>query len=276
MGFIYVCSDIHGAYEQYEMMKKEIDLQKEDKLYILGDIFDRGPGSYKILKDVMENDNIILILGNHEFSYVQIYKNNKLYEETKNEKYKKISDDWSNYISDPVAGGASTINFLFNTIRKEQMEKYLNYLSTCSTEKLLNINGKYFYLTHGALSSYDYLRVTERMDMNLLYLLLFNEKEQLESIAAVDLNKITDFRSLRKELAIMAGEGWNIDITIITGHTPVKYYLPSQKDMKIITCGNNINIDCGCNGNNFYKPDTDGYIKHLACLRLNDMKEFYI
>ena len=38
MGFIYVCSDIHGAYEQYEMMKKEIDLQKEDKLYILGDI----------------------------------------------------------------------------------------------------------------------------------------------------------------------------------------------------------------------------------------------
>ena len=112
--------------------------------------------------------------------------------------------------------------------------------------------------------------------MNLLYLLLFNENEKLESIAAVDLNKVADFHALKKEMAAMASEGWNTDVTIITGHTPVKYYLPSQKDMKIITSGNNINIDCGCTGYNFDTPDADGYIKHLACLRLDDLQEFYI
>lgn len=276
MSFTYVMSDIHGAYEQYEQMKKKINLQKSDILYIIGDIFDRGPGTYKILKDIMENNNIILLLGNHEFSYVQIYENNNLYKETKKEKYKQVANEWIEYISDPAAGGVVTIDFLFHKIRKEQREKYLDFLASCDTEKLLNVNGRYFYLTHGSLSTYDYLRVTERINMNLLYLLLFNENEKLESIAAVDLNKVADFHALKKEMAAMASEGWNTDVTIITGHTPVKYYLPSQKDMKIITSGNNINIDCGCTGYNFDTPDADGYIKHLACLRLDDLQEFYI
>ena len=172
MSFTYVMSDIHGAYEQYEQMKKKINLQKSDILYIVGDIFDRGPGTYKILKDIMENDNIILLLGNHEFSYVQIYENNNLYKETKKEKYKQVANEWMEYISDPAAGGVVTIDFLFHKIRKEQREKYLDFLASCDTEKLLNVNGRYFYLTHGSLSTYDYLRVTERINMNLLYLLL--------------------------------------------------------------------------------------------------------
>lgn len=278
MGYTYVISDIHGAYEQYMQMKKKIKLSKSDKLYIIGDIFDRGPGTYKILKDVMDNDNIILLLGNHEYAYLQIYKNNESYEETKNEQYKNAAQVWINYISDPVAGGTGTIDFLFHKIKKEQRELYLNYLNTCETDKLLNINGKNIYLTHGAVSIYDYARLTERVDMTLMYLLLFDKKNKLESAATIDLStlKKTDYLKLKKSLANMAGEGWLTDPIIIFGHTPVKYYKPDQKEQKIIIVGNNINIDCGCSGHNFDKPDSDGYIKHLACLRLDDMKEFYI
>lgn len=38
----YVMSDIHGCYEEYRKMLDKIRFSKEDILYILGDILDRG------------------------------------------------------------------------------------------------------------------------------------------------------------------------------------------------------------------------------------------
>jgi serine/threonine protein phosphatase 1 len=278
MNKIYVMSDIHGAYEQYLEIKKKINFDSTDTLYIIGDIFDRGEGTYKILSDIMNSKNIHLILGNHEYSYVQIYENMKKYEETKDNRYKEMADTWKNYISDPAAGGSSTVDFLFNKIRKTQRDKYLRYLSSCPTDKLLNVDGKNIYLTHGSISKYEMARVTDRMDMYPLYLLLFDEKKQLDAVACVNLLNINknNEKSLNNELAQMVSEGWMTDPIIIFGHTPVKYYNKYNKDMKIIKAGNNINIDCGCNGFNFGKPDKDGFIGHLACLCLNTMEEYYI
>ena len=59
-------SDIHGQYQRYMAMLEKIDLQKEDRLFVLGDAIDRGPGSIEILSDIMERDNVELFLGNHE------------------------------------------------------------------------------------------------------------------------------------------------------------------------------------------------------------------
>jgi hypothetical protein len=202
----------------------------------------------------------------------------KKYEETKDNRYKEMADTWKNYISDPAAGGSSTVDFLFNKIRKTQRDKYLRYLSSCPTDKLLNVDGKNIYLTHGSISKYEMARVTDRMDMYPLYLLLFDEKKQLDAVACVNLLNINknNEKSLNNELAQMVSEGWMTDPIIIFGHTPVKYYNKYNKDMKIIKAGNNINIDCGCNGFNFGKPDKDGFIGHLACLCLNTMEEYYI
>ena len=41
-------------------------IRKEDTLYILGDVVDRGPEPMKILKYMMAHSNIIPIIGNHE------------------------------------------------------------------------------------------------------------------------------------------------------------------------------------------------------------------
>ena len=267
-------SDIHGAYEEYLKMKEKIEFDITDTLYIVGDIFDRGAGTYKILSDIMANKNIILLLGNHEFSYVSIYQNMKLFEETKDKRYKENADMWENYISDPAACGSASIKFLFHTIKKEQREYYLDYLSALSTDKLLFINGTYFYLTHGSVSTYDFKRVCDRADMSRHYLLLFDENEKLESVAATSIKALSD-RNALKEMAKMAGDGWITDSIIITGHTPVKHYT-TNKNMKIFRYGNNINIDCGCTGYNFGKKDSEGYTNHLSCLCLNTMEEFYI
>ncbi len=56
------------------------------------------------------------------------------------------------------------------------------------------------------------------------------------------------------------------DYTVICGHTPTLYVEPNQKEMSIIRRKGTIYIDCGAT----FKGG------RLACLRLEDEKEFYI
>lgn len=58
------------------------------------------------------------------------------------------------------------------------------------------------------------------------------------------------------------------DYTVICGHTPVQSITNNYDDVKIIHNGSDIYIDCGCV---FKKANGK-----LACLRLDDMKEFYV
>ena len=63
---IYVMSDIHGCLDRYRNVLRQIRLRKDDHLYILGDVIDRGPEGLCILRDTMERGNVTLMLGNHE------------------------------------------------------------------------------------------------------------------------------------------------------------------------------------------------------------------
>ncbi len=60
------------------------------------------------------------------------------------------------------------------------------------------------------------------------------------------------------------------DKTVILGHTPVVAYAsyqPIREHFSILHAPGFIDIDCGCG----HRPDT----RRLACLRLEDMEEFY-
>ena len=61
----YIMSDLHGNYKAYKKMLEKIELQAEDKLYILGDILDRGPHPIKIILDLMKRQNVEILAGNH-------------------------------------------------------------------------------------------------------------------------------------------------------------------------------------------------------------------
>jgi fructose-1,6-bisphosphatase len=63
----YVMSDLHGCYDKFIKMLSYIKFDsKQDVIYILGDVLDRGPDGIKILQYCMEKPNIFLIMGNHE------------------------------------------------------------------------------------------------------------------------------------------------------------------------------------------------------------------
>lgn len=66
---LFIVSDIHGMYKQFEEILKHWD--KESLLVILGDMIDRGEYSYEVVQRVMElqkqyPDKVIVMKGNHE------------------------------------------------------------------------------------------------------------------------------------------------------------------------------------------------------------------
>lgn len=66
----YVMSDIHGCYDGFIKLLELINFTDEDKMYILGNVIDRGPSSLNIVDYIMIRKNVTLILGNHEKMYI--------------------------------------------------------------------------------------------------------------------------------------------------------------------------------------------------------------
>ena len=56
---IYVMSDIHGHEGRFDSILKQIDLQPEDTLYVLGDVIDRNE-SFEDINFFYPDDKVII------------------------------------------------------------------------------------------------------------------------------------------------------------------------------------------------------------------------
>lgn len=71
----FAISDIHGCFTTYKALLETIQFSKDDELYLLGDMIDRGPHSKAVMDDVMDmieqGYKITPIMGNHEWMFFQ-------------------------------------------------------------------------------------------------------------------------------------------------------------------------------------------------------------
>ena len=74
MGYTYVMSDIHGMAHLLRKMLKRIRFSDEDRLYILGDMIDRGPDPAGVIDLVASHENITALRGNHEDTFAEWYR----------------------------------------------------------------------------------------------------------------------------------------------------------------------------------------------------------
>ena len=65
MGRTYAISDVHGMGHLLDQMLEKIAFSEADRLYVLGDLIDRGPDPAGVLDLAMERKNIIALKGNH-------------------------------------------------------------------------------------------------------------------------------------------------------------------------------------------------------------------
>ncbi|MGN0345651.1 MAG: metallophosphoesterase [Lachnospiraceae bacterium] len=141
----YVMSDIHGQYKAYEKMLKLIGFSKEDQLYVLGDVIDRGPDGISIIKDLMKRKNAELILGNHEFMLLNAMK--FLHDR---ENGVEFSGDGLNPFelwTHPCNGGEGTCLEYMN-FSKELQESIDSYLRSLNVIKRIKIDKTTYHLSH--------------------------------------------------------------------------------------------------------------------------------
>lgn len=66
-----IIGDIHGCDQKLHALIDKIKLSAEDRLILLGDLFDRGSESWEVYQSVINldksyGDRFILLRGNHE------------------------------------------------------------------------------------------------------------------------------------------------------------------------------------------------------------------
>ncbi len=71
---IAIISDIHGNNEALDAVLKDIEGQKCDKIFCLGDLAMAGPEPSKVVnrvKDLLKNDKFLLIQGNTDERFIK-------------------------------------------------------------------------------------------------------------------------------------------------------------------------------------------------------------
>ena len=92
----YCISDIHGYYDLFCRLLDKIRFGGGDRLYVMGDIIDKGPDSVRLAKLLFSLPEAVCIAGNHEYDFLTYYR--ALMRET--EDYDRVLEELRAYFPD--------------------------------------------------------------------------------------------------------------------------------------------------------------------------------
>ena len=124
----YVVSDIHGEDDRFHAMLQKINFSKEDTLYILGDVVDRGPHPVELLREIMVTPNMKMLLGNHEFMCLRYFAPDAL---------EKYIQHWNRNVN------ATTLEE-FNKLTEQEKQETLDFLRALPTHFEISVGGQNF------------------------------------------------------------------------------------------------------------------------------------
>lgn len=135
MGRIYVISDLHGQADAFFRMLELISFSPEDRMIILGDVIDRGKDGIPLLRYIMEQDNMELLMGNHEDMMRK-----SLSEDTEEEWF----DTWI------YNGGGTTISGL-NQLSEEEVRRCIGFVNRLPVYKVIEAETVPYLLIHAGV-----------------------------------------------------------------------------------------------------------------------------
>lgn len=136
---IYVLSDVHGNERRFDSVMKQICLQPEDTLFVLGDVIDRHPGGIRLLRRIMAMPNAKMLLGNHEYMMLRALG-------------QPYDDNWDDgrALAHWYRNGGKVTHDHFKRIRKSLRSEIMAYLRTLPLSADVTVNGTKYKLVHGA------------------------------------------------------------------------------------------------------------------------------
>lgn len=209
---IYVMSDIHGDYDKYLKALEKIKFNDQDTLYILGDLLDRGKHGLRILQDLMVRENVIPLLGNHEFVALNIFK--VLMREITNETLETFNETFLENMNLWLGDGGQPTLEAFKHLAQDERLDILSFIEDFNVYEEIRVNDFDYFLVHAGL---DHFHPDRPISDYFLHEFIFGR---------------TDYTKV-----------YFNDKILVTGHTPTR--LISNND-KIYKENNHIAIDCGC------------------------------
>ena len=200
---ILVIGDIHLCFNKLMSLWKKLNVTDKDLCIFLGDYIDRGNEGAKTLEWLFEQsnkENFIFLAGNHEFMFVETYKQDRelLDKIFRGEKTQLTEQDLKKYqatVDWVVTGGDKTINALLTLRQKNEfiVDEFLDFIRELPLSHTIEIDGKKYFAVHAGI----------------------RPGISLEEQSAIDLLWI------RKEF-FHRSRGYNGNDVIIVGHTPTQ------------------------------------------------------
>ena len=70
----YAIGDLQGCLAEFEALLEVMNFGPDDRLWLVGDLINRGPESLQTLERVVEmSDQIVTVLGNHDLHFLAIF-----------------------------------------------------------------------------------------------------------------------------------------------------------------------------------------------------------
>ena len=154
MGYTYVMSDIHGMAHLLRAMLEKIGFSGEDRLYILGDMIDRGPDPAGVMDLVAAHENITALRGNHEDTFAQWYESTPPEERTG-----YFYNTWDVLQNDPV--------------KRDKIPEYVSWMKRLPLYKKVKMDGSCYLMAHA--STEEIMRMWKRK-VNFLWDTSFIER----------------------------------------------------------------------------------------------------
>ena len=207
----YAISDIHGRYDLYLKMLSRIQLSDKDRLYIIGDICDRGEQGLKTVLDIAERDNVSVIMGNHDFTALSVLTSlDREVSQGEVEGIKSLIAAWK------FDGGDSTYNE-YRALTKSERALALMTIDSFSDYGILQTSAGDFVMCHGGIGNYE-------------------KGKPLYEYSLIDLAFTREDYS--KPKFTQKGK------YLVTGHTPTAA-IDGATEGRIYRCHDHIAIDCG-------------------------------
>ena len=98
-GRLIAIGDIHGCHQEFAELLERLELTKDDRLILVGDLVNRGPDSCKVI-DLARQHRAISLLGNHELRLLNYRKEKtpgaNISRDTDADTYQKLrAEDWA-------------------------------------------------------------------------------------------------------------------------------------------------------------------------------------
>lgn len=257
-------SDIHGCFNEFQEMLEKITFSDADQLIIAGDYIDRGTQNVQMLRWIDNApDNVMLLKGNHDAEFAMcvdimcrvIAQNDMRIEDIDSKKlygvYSYVKDEMSADLFDYYGTMEKLITE--DNVSLSDLIRWMQLIDDMPYFFKLRINGILHVVVHAGYLTDEKM---EKRDKEK-----YPEKESFYIYAREDALKINGLK----------------DAVVISGHTPTIAGGVFGTSGNVFEYRNPINnvthydIDCGI----AYRSDKYPNAK-LACIRLEDKKQYYI